>query len=138
MKNKKITRVFIESPYGGGNGDVERNIKYARACVYDSFRKGEIMSQNVNNGICATCNFATSCTTLKNATNPIWFCEMFDDTLEHEKKENQKLHQQPSPVTGFIDKNQSKFKGLCMNCANRETCKIASTEGGIWHCAEYI
>lgn len=31
-------RVFIESPYAG---DVAANIKYARACLADSLRKGE-------------------------------------------------------------------------------------------------
>jgi len=29
------------------------------------------------------------------------------------------------------------YKGLCVNCENRETCRLAKSEGGIWHCEEY-
>lgn len=38
MKNKKVRLVVLESPY---NGDVEKNIKYARACMKDCFERGE-------------------------------------------------------------------------------------------------
>jgi len=34
-------RVVIESPYGGDNGQVARNIKYVRACKRDSLERGE-------------------------------------------------------------------------------------------------
>lgn len=37
-KNNRKKRVLLESPYAG---DVERNIKYARACVRDSLLRGE-------------------------------------------------------------------------------------------------
>lgn len=33
-----MKRVVIESPYAG---DVERNLRYARACLLDSLRRGE-------------------------------------------------------------------------------------------------
>src|SRR5690606_9677942 len=33
-----MRRVVIESPYAG---DVERNVRYARACLLDSLRRGE-------------------------------------------------------------------------------------------------
>lgn len=33
-----MRRVVIESPYAG---DVERNLRYARACLLDSLRRGE-------------------------------------------------------------------------------------------------
>jgi hypothetical protein len=36
-----MTRVVIESPFGGTDDEVRRNIKYARACVADSLEKGE-------------------------------------------------------------------------------------------------
>jgi len=29
-------------------------------------------------------------------------------------------------------------KGLCMNCANSETCLLPRSEGGIWHCEKYV
>ena len=33
-----MKRVIIESPYAG---DVKRNVKYAKACLYDSLARGE-------------------------------------------------------------------------------------------------
>ena len=38
MSTKTIRRVILESPYAG---DVERNEKYARACLRDSLLRGE-------------------------------------------------------------------------------------------------
>lgn len=30
------------------------------------------------------------------------------------------------------------YKGLCANCASRATCLLPKTEGGVWHCEEYL
>jgi hypothetical protein len=27
---------------------------------------------------------------------------------------------------------------LCINCANRFDCLLPKSEGGVWHCEEYI
>jgi hypothetical protein len=29
-------------------------------------------------------------------------------------------------------------KGLCVNCAYRDTCLLPRAEGGVWHCEEYL
>lgn len=34
--------------------------------------------------------------------------------------------------------DESEFKGLCLNCANRHTCLLPRSEGGVWHCEEYL
>lgn len=31
-----------------------------------------------------------------------------------------------------------EHRGLCVNCANRETCLYPKPEGGVWHCEEYM
>lgn len=36
-----MKRVVIESPFGGTDEEVRRNIKYARACITDSLKRGE-------------------------------------------------------------------------------------------------
>lgn len=36
-----MIRVVIESPFGGTDEIVKRNIKYARACITDSLKRGE-------------------------------------------------------------------------------------------------
>ncbi|MFB3788142.1 MAG: hypothetical protein ACE15F_17415 [bacterium] len=30
------------------------------------------------------------------------------------------------------------YKGLCVDCANRESCTYPRTDGGIFHCEEYL
>ena len=35
-------------------------------------------------------------------------------------------------------KNGEELKGLCVNCANRYTCLFPKSEGGVWHCQEYV
>ncbi len=37
-----------------------------------------------------------------------------------------------------VPTESTEFKGLCINCENRETCLQSRIEGGIWHCEEYL
>jgi hypothetical protein len=30
-----------------------------------------------------------------------------------------------------------EYKGLCVNCAYRDTCLLPRSEGGVWHCEKY-
>jgi len=30
-----------------------------------------------------------------------------------------------------------RSKGLCVNCAYRDTCLLPRSEGGVWHCEKY-
>lgn len=36
-----MEKVIIESPYGGSDEDVQRNVEYAQRCLEDSLRRGE-------------------------------------------------------------------------------------------------
>lgn len=36
-----MKRVIIESPYGGTEEEVEKNVEYARRCLLDSLKRGE-------------------------------------------------------------------------------------------------
>jgi hypothetical protein len=36
------------------------------------------------------------------------------------------------------EKDGMELKGLCVNCANRYTCLFPKSEGGVWHCEEYV
>jgi len=31
-----------------------------------------------------------------------------------------------------------EYEGLCVNCAKREVCLLPKSEGGVWHCEEYM
>ena len=94
-------------------------------------------------GICSTCNHAPECAHYrksKNAGEPIWFCENFDDrspiqpliakglSLEDRISQSENLRAVSIP---------GRMKGLCLNCANRVSCRLPTREGGVWHCEEY-
>lgn len=86
-------------------------------------------------GLCSTCNNAEHCNYALRASEPVTSCEMFDAYT-------------PEPATAVISEvlkldpadlrpTLPDAKGLCVNCANRETCIYAKREGGVWHCEEY-
>jgi len=81
--------------------------------------------------LCMTCNHAQNCMYRKNKPEPVVECEEFDGYAI-------------SPGAGFVSeslsqekKSDSRFKGLCVNCAKRETCTFPKAEGGVWHCEDY-
>ncbi len=100
--------------------------------------KGEKMTADEKYyGICSTCNNAPYCANAKNAEHPVWFCEMFDDSVSPSEVvwEARDNHQYDSGIND--ENNHGTLKGLCINCALRETCKFPKPEGGVWHCSEY-
>jgi hypothetical protein len=91
-------------------------------------------------GICTTCNNAPHCANAKDGEHPVWFCEMFDDSVPSpevvwESRDDQQYNSELNSKDA--ENNHERLKGLCINCALRETCKFPKPEGGVWHCAEY-
>ena len=88
----------------------------------------------VNRGLCSTCNNSTTCIFYqRNGSRIVWFCELFDDYVP--VQELQKPEKKVASKTEV--KSKEKFKGLCVNCEDRDTCTFTKPEGGIWHCEEY-
>jgi len=92
-------------------------------------------------GLCSTCNNALTCGFLDNIQKPVWQCEEYDNIIPSTRKT---IGKRVFPQTQFSiasnnisSQNSNKYKGLCVNCENRETCKHAKVEGGIWHCEDY-
>jgi len=81
------------------------------------------------NDICSTCNHLQICMNRKDRLRPIWFCEEFDDYVPVESAFKIPEYK---PRT-----NTTEFKGLCMNCENRNSCGFLRPNGGVWHCDEY-
>lgn len=83
--------------------------------------------------ICITCNLAPNCIHfIENPSLMIWDCENFDDYVE------------PTAPTGTASpdveaelEDYGGRAGLCVNCAERQTCTYPRPPGGVWHCAEY-
>ena len=82
---------------------------------------------NYNNSICSSCRHEASCTFINHSNEPILMCEEFE--LESVAKKIIAETRVVEHVNGFT--------GLCLNCDNREFCKLRNAESVIWHCEEY-
>lgn len=90
--------------------------------------------RRIPEGLCTTCNHARNCAYIRNTELPVLFCEEFDcytpPAIEEEQIEA------PGPTAADM-RLWDEYKGLCVNCDQRETCAIRKPETGIWHCEEY-
>jgi len=83
-------------------------------------------------GICITCKHEKTCIFLRDAKKPIYCCEEYElfptqiDNEQNNKPEVKKKH------------STNEYTGICLNCDNREECKIRCKTSIIWHCEEYI
>lgn len=92
------------------------------------------VAKDVINDLCTTCNHYQICSVRKDRRRPIWFCEEFDNYVPVKEVE---ISPDLEPSFKEAKKETQKFTGLCMNCENREHCKLPKPNGGIWHCEEY-
>ena len=82
-------------------------------------------------GLCMSCNNALNCAYIQNSDQQILQCEEYEGYSEPLiRTADTKAGLQPKKMSG-------KFKGLCMDCENNETCMFAKPEEGVWHCSEY-
>jgi len=86
-----------------------------------------------NAGLCSSCINAPICCLRQKRGFDAIYCEMFevsaDPIGDNRAGGNEDV---TAPVI-----EPSRFKGLCINCANRETCKMVKPDEGVWHCEEY-
>jgi len=62
-------------------------------------------------------------------------CKEFDDSQACPVKGARKDVLRPT-ISG-AKSGAAKYKGLCSNCDNRQTCIYPKPESGVWHCEEY-
>lgn len=86
-------------------------------------------------GLCATCNHAKTCSNCGTPEHPIFFCELFDDSVP--VSASAPAAEVPKPKKPETFENAGEYKGLCTNCENRQSCTMAKQAGGVWHCEEY-
>ncbi len=91
-------------------------------------------------GLCATCIHAPNCVYRARRGHDAVYCELFEDSPE--------IPSNPNPINSSSTKPNApardgdvhepeKIKGLCINCAHRDTCRLPRPRGGVWHCEEY-
>ena len=100
------------------------------------------MSSTINfNDLCSTCIHKTICTLHKNYAKPVWHCNEYDDfvlTPKNNPVKEKEPKKKSMPTHSKENDDSEKYKGLCVNCDNRENCLRPMPDEGIWHCEEYI
>lgn len=88
-----------------------------------------------NRGLCIACRKDQACHYPRNASRPVLQCEEFEG---YEPRAKSSWNSEESAAqTPFRDPIQAEVKGLCITCANRNTCAFPKPAGGIWHCEEF-
>ncbi len=86
-------------------------------------------------GLCLTCNNSGTCVYRKRRGTDAIYCELYDGYAIPQNGHGLKM------TSAIIDGSQetgiSGTKGLCVNCAHRDSCQLAKPESGVWHCEEY-
>ena len=90
--------------------------------------------------LCWNCNSSDECLSKKTLTRPIWFCEEF--SVDAPKADTQFLtifpaESKASAVSDASGENPTEYKGICMNCEHRQSCRGAVTDPPTWFCEEY-
>ena len=97
--------------------------------------------------LCRTCKNRETCTYPKVRGRPIHYCSEHESWQECEGdvslallKVDNTLPVSPPPNIGnpFMDPDEERPRGLCVNCENREDCTFPKPPGGVWHCEEYL
>lgn len=86
-------------------------------------------------GLCTTCNHAKGCAFRRDPTRPVVYCDEFDSYVAPEVEE-QATRSESAPTAADLNE-WDQYKGLCVNCENRQDCAIRNKEIGVWHCEEY-
>ncbi len=86
-------------------------------------------------GLCTTCAHSAGCGYRSRHNQPVIWCEEFE-SISAPLIEEASLTAEKGPTATEIHE-WDKYKGLCVNCDNRETCQIRDKEIGVWHCEEY-
>jgi len=96
----------------------------------------------VNTGICSTCNYLVDCPQRLRTENPIWFCENYDDSDGRASANNPGFNiaipdYEVRGENSCLGLSTPVSLGLCVNCAQRDDCRLPHQEGGVWHCEEF-
>ena len=92
-----------------------------------------------------SCNHAGFCLHLARGAAPIWHCEEFDDSAPATSRPAASAEASPTEAARAVSMTQKAStapqqapRGLCENCKNLPTCRLAKCEAGVWHCEEYL
>ena len=85
----------------------------------------------IRKSICSTCNEMEKCFSNRSVTEPVFFCEEFNNSVHAQNKSIKNDEES-------VKENTDNKTGLCINCDNKENCTIRNDNAVIWHCEEYL
>ena len=88
--------------------------------------------------ICSTCDHAPGCTFTNYHDKPMYHCNEYESHTVVKKKPTEKKPAKNSASPNKKKKTEYKYKGLCSDCENIKICTFPKTEGGVWHCEDYL
>ena len=87
-------------------------------------------------GLCSTCNNASECVLRAKRGFDAIYCETFDNLNGNGSARRKIILSDTLPKPA--DKSAKiTYLGLCVNCENRDNCRLSRPEEGVWHCEEY-
>jgi hypothetical protein len=86
-------------------------------------------------GLCLTCNNADTCVYRERRGADATYCEMFDDYVSLNGRGSSKAALTVAATEAAS--GSAETKGLCLNCAHHDGCRLPRPETGVWHCEEY-
>jgi hypothetical protein len=94
-------------------------------------------NEKFEEGLCSTCNNASTCTLCVKRTMPVWDCDEYDGTSPVPIITAPPDNGEITLYDAVTREDETRYKGLCVDCANRKMCTHKKPEGGIWHCEDY-
>lgn len=84
-------------------------------------------------GLCGTCTNMPGCGFYR-GPNPVIHCEEF--SVDETPPWRARRMRRPS-IAASCQQNDGTFHGICVNCDERELCKLRVADQVVWHCQEY-
>lgn len=83
-------------------------------------------------GLCSTCDHDAACAFRRSPNQPVMFCEDFSAQEVPVATLTASKHS-----SGTTAKTVPLYTGLCVNCAEADTCVFPSKGAGGWYCEEH-
>jgi hypothetical protein len=90
-------------------------------------------------GLCSACRYEAGCIYPRSKEEVVLNCGQFEPCLplaqpppSPDQVELEKLWRKSSR-----EESDTKFKGLCSSCEDRNVCIYPKPAGGVWRCEEY-
>jgi len=106
----------------------KKKTKEPKGPVSKPEKGSEIRRMVHHTDLCATCAHADFCINRKGHDLPVYYCEEYDSI-------ETPVEYKPTPV--MEGKQPRELMAICATCDRRETCTIARSQTGIWHCEDY-